>query len=581
MSGKKENTLYRKISASMECKAEIFCPALVCVLVLASFSPLLLAGVPETGDIDFHISRINELASALQERNFPLLFNFNAFSGCGHAAGLFFPYILLLPAAVMVNLSIPVMTAYKIFAVITGLFAALSAYHAVRKISNDPFAAFAGGILYALCSYFACNYFTRSAVDEWLAMAFLPWIVLGMWQVVYAGKPTWGSLTLGLAGVIAAHPVTAFTAMIFCMAIFLCNAVRLFRRPRRIFIACATLLLAAGMNIYYIAPAFEQVLLMDFSFMVPEGAAADNCVPLTRLVLETPYNQPGNWIPAGTGMIFAVVMFLRAFILTSTQAYIYNGEAINFFAPVVRQYGINLKRNGVFGLVGVQRFWTYSYLRPISFELGRLAFEIMDYNYGYDVWLDPKTGKSYPVALPDERFDENGLPDSEGSFCTTLSYDGETLTGYTYKNDGTLDFEIKTFKGYKCVLKGGDKVVAVHMPGNAKLNEEAVSASLNGAKKFFDTYFKNLNYKAFVSSSWLLDTGLRKILNEDSNIVKLQNRFRIALAFKNDFSLFDNIFEVPKCPIEELIPKNRFQKEILEMIKGGRSLYSGRGYILK
>ncbi len=311
MSGKKENTLYRKISASMECKAEIFCPALVCVLVLASFSPLLLAGVPETGDIDFHISRINELASALQERNFPLLFNFNAFSGCGHAAGLFFPYILLLPAAVMVNLSIPVMTAYKIFAVITGLFAALSAYHAVRKISNDPFSAFAGGILYALCSYFACNYFTRSAVDEWLAMAFLPWIVLGMWQVVYAGKPTWGSLTLGLAGVIAAHPVTAFTAMIFCMAIFLCNAVSLFRRPRRIFIACATLLLAAGMNIYYIAPAFEHVLLMDFSFMFPEGAAADNCVPLTRLVLETPYNQPGNWIPAGTGMIFAVLLLRR------------------------------------------------------------------------------------------------------------------------------------------------------------------------------------------------------------------------------------------------------------------------------
>lgn len=283
----------------------------------------------------------------------------------------------------------------------------------------------------------------------------------------------------------------------------------------------------------------------------------------------------------GAGMVFAVVMFLRAFILTSKKAYIYNGEAINFFAPVVRQYGINLKRNGVFGLVSVQRFWTYCYLRPISFELGRLAFEIIDYNYGYEVWQNPKTGKSYPVALPDERFDENGLPDSEGSFCTTLSYDGETLTGYTYKNDGTLDFEIKTFKGYKCVLKGGDKVIAVHMPGNTKLSEEAVSASLIGAKEFFDTYFKNLNYRAFVSSSWLLDTGLRKILKEDSNIVKLQNRFRIALAFKNDFSLFDNIFEVPKCPIEELIPKNRFQKEILEMIKGGRSLYSGRGYILK
>lgn len=283
----------------------------------------------------------------------------------------------------------------------------------------------------------------------------------------------------------------------------------------------------------------------------------------------------------GAGMIFTVVIFLRAFILTSEKTFIYNKEAVNFFNPVIRHYLLNIKRNNSFGFMNVQRFWAYCYLRPTSFELGRLAFEIMDYNYGYEVWLDPKTGKSYPVALQGERFDENGLPDSEGSFCTTLSYDGETLTGYTYKNDGTLDFEIKTFKGYKCVLKGGDKVVAVHMPGNARLSEEAVSASLIGAKEFFDTYFNNLDYKAFVSSSWLLDTGLRKILKEDSNIVKLQKRFRIALAFKNNFSLFDNIFEVPRCPIEELIPKNRFQKEVLEMIKGGRSLYSGRGYILK
>lgn len=283
----------------------------------------------------------------------------------------------------------------------------------------------------------------------------------------------------------------------------------------------------------------------------------------------------------GEGMIFTVVIFLRAFILTSEKRFIYQKEAVNFFNPVIRHYLLNIKRNNSFGFMDVQRYWAYCYLRPTSFELGRLAFEIINYNYGYQVWQNPETGESIPVALPDQRFDENGLPDSEGFFKTTLSYDGENLTGYTYKNDGTLCFEIKTFKGYKCVLKGGDKVIAVHMPGNAKLSEEAVSSSLLGAKEFFDTYFKALNYKAFVSSSWLLDTGLRKILKEDSNIVKLQNRFRIALAFKNDFSLFDNIFEVPKCPIEELVPQNRFQKEVLEMIKGGRSLYSGRGYILK
>ena len=112
----------------------------------------------------------------------------------------------------------------------------------------------------------------------------------------------------------------------------------------------------------------------------------------------------------GEGMIFTVVIFLHAFILTSEKTFIYNKEAVNFFNPVIRHYLLNIKRNNSFGFMNVQRFWAYCYLRPISFELGRLAFEIMDYNYGYEVWLDPKTGKSYPVALQGERFDKNGLP---------------------------------------------------------------------------------------------------------------------------------------------------------------------------
>lgn len=283
----------------------------------------------------------------------------------------------------------------------------------------------------------------------------------------------------------------------------------------------------------------------------------------------------------GDSMIFTVVLFLRAYILISEKSYVYDGEAIDFFAPLLRHLGVNIKRNGSFGFKEVQRFWAYCYLKPIAFQLGRLAFEIISYNYGYEVYLNPETGESLPVALPGQRFDENGLPDSEGGFETTFSAEGDTVSGYTYKEDGILDFEKKTLKGYERVLKSGDKVIAVHMPGNAKLSEEAVSASLKGAWNFFDRYFPDLDYKAFVSSSWLLDTGLRNILKEDSNIVKLQKKFRIALAFKNDFSLFDNIFDVPKCPIEELVPQNRFQEEVLNMIKGGRPLYSGRGYILK
>ncbi len=283
----------------------------------------------------------------------------------------------------------------------------------------------------------------------------------------------------------------------------------------------------------------------------------------------------------GDSMIFTVVLFARACALEKEKAYLYDGKTVGFYKALMRHFGVNICRNKSYGMQEAQRFWAYCYVKPISFELGRLAFEILDYHYDYTVFKNPLTKEHFPFANGGQTFDKAGLPDSEGSFTTTLEVAGDTVCGYTYTDLGHLDFEKKTVAGVLPVLSAGDKAIAVHMPGNAKLDAESISASIESAKVFFSNYFPQLDYKAFVSSSWLLDTGLRQFLKEDSNIVKLQKRFRIALAFKNDFSLYDNIFNVPKCPIEELVPQNRFQQNVLDMLKAGGSLYSGRGYILK
>lgn len=283
----------------------------------------------------------------------------------------------------------------------------------------------------------------------------------------------------------------------------------------------------------------------------------------------------------GCNMLFTVVMFARAYELTASKRYVYDGKPLNFFAPLLRHFRGNVETYDSVGLQEVKRFWTYCYLKPIFFELGRLAFEITEYPYQFHVYQDPTTGKHFPVALAGLRFDEAGLPDHEGSFVTTFENSGDVLSGYTYTSDGRIDFEKKTFYNHTCVLNNGDMAIAVHIPGNDKLSADAVTESLEGAERFLETYFPDLHYKAFICSTWLLDTGLGAFLKEDSNILKFQKRFRIALTSKNNAPLFKNIFGVNKCPLEELVPRNRFQTEVLQRIKDGGSLYSGRGYILK
>ncbi|MBQ3530014.1 MAG: hypothetical protein IJA47_05940 [Oscillospiraceae bacterium] len=283
----------------------------------------------------------------------------------------------------------------------------------------------------------------------------------------------------------------------------------------------------------------------------------------------------------GSHMLFTVVMFVRAYELNATKRYVYDGKPLNFFAPLLRHFRGNVQTFDSVGLQDVKRFWCYCYLKPIFFELGRLAFEITEYPYQFHVYQDTNTGETFPVALAGLRFDEAGLPDSEGSFVTTLEKNGEAISGYTYTSDGRIDFNKKTFYNQSCVLNNEDMAIAVHIPGSDKLSADAVTKSLEGAERFLKTYFPALHYKAFICSTWLLDTGLQAFLKEDSNILQFQKRFRIVLSAKSNTPLFKNIFGVNKCPIEELVPRNRFQAELLQRIKDGGSLYSGRGYILK
>ena len=284
----------------------------------------------------------------------------------------------------------------------------------------------------------------------------------------------------------------------------------------------------------------------------------------------------------GGSMIFTVVYFARACYLMQSGAYLYDGKSVDFYHAVMRHLGVNIHRWDSFGFQNAQRYWAYGYIQPTFFELGRLAYEITKFSYAFRVYQDPETGKTYAFADADRHYDVNGLPDNDGEFVTTFAEENGKVTGYIFDSLGRLDFEKKCFTDLVPAIQKGDPVLSVHMPGSVKLDENEITKSLVGAKAFFEKYFPELQFVAFVSSTWLLDTGLRRFLREDANIVKLQNRFAITIAAQNGFSLFDNIFKTKTyCPLEELVPTNRFQQEVLDMVKAGGHIYTGQGYIMK
>ncbi len=198
------------------------------------------------------------------------------------------------------------------------------------------------------------------------------------------------------------------------------------------------------------------------------------------------------------------------------------------------------RKYGFYGLLKPYRAFLITYLTPTRFTVGRLMFEMGVFSEGYSVYK--ADGEYIPVLKENDVVPANG----------------------------------------ECVLKDGDKVLHVHIGSRGKLLQEEVQKSFVLAKDFFEKHFPDFTYRAFVCSSWLLDENLKNILKKDSNILKFQDNFQIACAAENKFSLYWHVFCIEDFPPpEELSPKNDFQRAILEHIKAGNKLYSGKGFIMK
>lgn len=85
---------------------------------------------------------------------------------------------------------------------------------------------------------------------------------------------------------------------------------------------------------------------------------------------------------------------------------------------------------------------------------------------------------------------------------------------------GELEYEIKHIDK--------DVVIGIHIPSDVDFSPLTVEKSLQDAHKFFTKYFPSLSDAEYRCHSWLLDSQLKGMLNNNSNIIYFQNRFEIV-----------------------------------------------------
>lgn len=125
--------------------------------------------------------------------------------------------------------------------------------------------------------------------------------------------------------------------------------------------------------------------------------------------------------------------------------------------------------------------------------------------------------------------------------------------------------------------------IYIHIPRDDRLCEEDVDISLSRVESIIHHYYPELqnNKLAYYTESWLLSPELCQILDDDSNIIRFQRKFRIVGVEANVNDFLNFVFDAPVevSDYNNLPDKTRLQKGLKQFLIEGKQLHLGIGVL--
>lgn len=236
--------------------------ALIGLALLASY-PLFTDFLTVGMDQEFHLRRIEGLFGALQSGQWPARISTQHFGGKGYATGVMYPELFLYFPAALRLAGASLLFSWKALLFAVNLGTAFSAYFCGQRLMSSRAAGMAAAIVYLLSPYRLCDLYIRAALGEALAMAFLPLLLYGLWQLLAGDAGQWPWLVLACTGVFQSHILSTEMAAVFA-ALCALAALPALTKPVRL----AALGKAAGLtvllNLWFLIPFLTYTLKGSF-----------------------------------------------------------------------------------------------------------------------------------------------------------------------------------------------------------------------------------------------------------------------------------------------------------------------------
>lgn len=293
------------------------------LLSLVSSIPLFTDYLACGHDIQFHLFRMEGVVDGLMDGQLPVRIHPNTLYGYGYAAPSFYPEALLYFPAALRLCGFSIMGAYKTFLFALNALTAYLSYFAFSRMFRSAKLGLVGSGFYTLSLYRLINLYTRAAIGEASAMAFLPLIALGLYAILTDDSDAPGyrfaflPLTVGMTGLVGTHLLSCEMVLPLLALVCLVCAKRTFQPKRLLAIAkaaCCTLLLGACFFVPmldYLGYDTYQVFQYSVTNRAHEAINVAQLFPLLPGGMgESLANTKGiaGEMPLGVGFVFAIIL---------------------------------------------------------------------------------------------------------------------------------------------------------------------------------------------------------------------------------------------------------------------------------
>lgn len=213
----------------------VFWGLLSCVFI--AYFPYLTNYFGDAADLGFHWLRIEGLKDTLLNGNqFPVRVQSYWLYDHGYAVSSFYGDLFIFIPVFFRLIGFSLMNSYKMFVFIITVLTAIISYYAFKRCTKDTYAAFFGSVIYMLSPYRIYNFYNRGAVGEFIAMAFLPLVICGMYGLYTENikdekyQKAKIPLIVGLTCILQSHLLTTEMIIVIILAICIVFWKKTFRK---------------------------------------------------------------------------------------------------------------------------------------------------------------------------------------------------------------------------------------------------------------------------------------------------------------------------------------------------------------